>query len=664
MSGFPLIRTAIVRITITSLMLFASIGSTAFANANPALSISEQEKQLLTEIRRNVFGGARLDAAFRQATISDQEPPIFPYDIENRGLIIWELDPTQVNAFSNSVGIVPPFTVIDASPIVINEEQTTASRFAAFLEEKGLRHLQQLLFAKKFYVIADIGVTSRGEQGNKIDFKTFVQLPGSDQPYLYRFASYKATPGTDLLQLANLNPALIDISATPQQWSGSLMSNEGTLTWSVPLKTKRDNTQKISPRRHFSQWYLEASEKVFAPLGSASRYYYDGSSVSARFVDTPPNSGEVAHSFIWGQFVRGTANTFVLSGKSEFLVQPVTSPILVSAGGVGVCSQATQSNNSSELFTQLIGCVLEGQPPQQIFATLFSLSQSQPWVLPAQELPTLYYALLDIYQGLGILSGTEKPKLFFSLLSSPKTLFINFEIPANQVRAFESTFLPEQFKLAKIRFYPEQRKAVYALSLNVYQSVGQNINGYRAEWSTYVINPAEDDPKPRFSVLEAQTNIGGFDPIIALERYVPGMDFSDPATLVQLIEPPSDLFTYTESPSDGIQVHVRDDAEGIELEIDIHYPPESKMLKTNPTTQWMEANDFVYWGKIADVLKYDRQVMFAELLVFNAKASDLISDTTFADYVDPTPLPIIIWNGGQDIALEPWGNLESVVIDE
>ncbi|MGR5245002.1 hypothetical protein ACP3VU_09655 [Vibrio sp. PNB23_22_6] len=656
---------AIVRLTmVVSLVFCTLIGSTTLANTNPALRISLEEKQILTEIRNNVFGGARLDAAFRQATISGQEPPIFPYEINDRGLIIWELAPSQIHAFSSSVGIFPPYQITSVKPVVIDRSPADATRFDTFLEEKGWQRLREILFPKKFYVIADIGLTTRAEQGYKVDLKTFVQLSGSDTTYLYRFASYKATPGTDLLQLSNLTPAQIQLTSLPQQWSGTLLTNEGNLHWTVPLKTKKADRTEINKRLHFSQWYLDASETVLGPMGSVSRYYYDGSSVSAKFVTTKPRSIDIHHDFPWGQFVIGSPQAFVLAETSEFLVQPVTSPAQVLAGGVSACALATQSSNSSELFTHLIGCVLEGQDPQDVFATLFGIAQSQPAVLPAHTLPTLYYALLDIYQGLGILYGIEKPKMFFSLLNAPKTLFINFEIATHRVRAFEKAFIPPSFKLAKMRFYPEQHKAVYAVSLNIYQSVGQNLNGYRAEWSTYVINPEESDPKPRFSVLEAQTNIGGFDPIIALERYLPGMDFSNPATLAQLIEPPSDQFTYTENINDGIQVRLRDSTEGIVLDVDIQYPPASQILKTNPTIEWMEANDFVYWGKVADILKYDQQVMFADLLVFPVKSTDLISDSTFSEYVKPDPLPIIIWNGGQDVALEPWGNLEAVIVDE
>ncbi|WP_459681619.1 hypothetical protein [Vibrio comitans] len=52
--------------------------------------------------------------------------------------------------------------------------------------------------------------------------------------------------------------------------------------------------------------------------------------------------------------------------------------------------------------------------------------------------------------------------------------------------------------------------------------------------------------------------------------------------------------------------------------------------------------------------------MFADIMVFEATDEDVIHDTTFAEYVKPRPLPIIVWLGGQSIALQPWGNLESI----
>ena len=93
----------------------------------------------------------------------------------------------------------------------------------------------------------------------------------------------------------------------------------------------------------------------------------------------------------------------------------------------------------------------------------------------------------------------------------------------------------------------------------------------------------------------------------------------------------------------------------------IAYPDQNDILHTRPLKRWMEANDFVYWGEAADILKYDSNVMFADLIVFEAGPDDIIKDTAFSGYINPEPLPIILWNGIQDIALEPWGNVQDII---
>ena len=253
------------------------------------------------------------------------------------------------------------------------------------------------------------------------------------------------------------------------------------------------------------------------------------------------------------------------------------------------------------------------------FTTLFSKQSS----LDPTKIPTLYYALQDLYQGLNIYAGTEQPKLFFTLKPNPKTIFINFEIRDDQVEAFKAQYLPKHFELAKIRFYPEQRRSVYAISLNIYESVGQNLDSFRAEWSTYVINPNEENPKPRFSVIEAQTTAGGFDPLIALERFThaaPPINLADPTELIRLIEEPNTQFSYRFDKTNGIEVSIMNNNGVDEVDIQIAYPPAHRQLYTKPLKSWMEANDFVYWGEVADILKYDEQVMFADLMVFQNQA--------------------------------------------
>ena len=633
------------------------IASTAFSilvSSIGALALTSEEKQILTDIRNNIFGGSRLAAAFQQTTISGAEPPIFPLEVEDRGLLVWKIHEEYAQSFAREIGLSPPFTLSKVSPLTVRGSQATAGKVRRFLEERGLDRLIEDLYPEHYYVIADIGVTRRAETGAKLEFKTFVQLPNDTTPRLYRFSSYKAVPGVELLQLASNTPAALNVAAEPNLWSGNLSTDQGSLSWSVPLRFKSQEQYGRSPDLRFSEAFLDAGESVFGPMGVAANYYYDGSSVSGGFLPVESRKVQVENTFSWSQYLSTDVETWILDTITEYLVQPNTSPVQVTTGGPGACG--APAADSSQLFSNLVGCALTGLSPELVFEQLFASAGT----VPPQEISTLYYGLLDVYQGLGIFQGTERPKLFFSLLEDPKTIFINFEIPEAKVRSFEETFLPGHFKLAKIRFYPEQRRALYAVSLNVYQSSGQNISGFRAEWSTYVINPAEEDPKPRFSVLEAQTNIGGFDAVTALERYTPDLDLTSPEGLQQLIEPPSDVFDYSANELDGIQLEVRDFEEQIEVDVSIAFPSPSRLLRTAPTTDWMEANDFVYWGEVADILKYDSKVMFAELLVFEALSSDYIRDTTFKGFVKPDPLPVIVWNGPQDIALEPWGNLDGI----
>ncbi len=615
-----------------------------------ASALPPEDKAILTAIRSSVFGGSRLAAAFEQTTISGAEPPIFPLEVDDRGVVVWRVDEEDAELFAAEIGLPPSFSLAETGPLTTRGSQVFAARLMALLEKLGLGDL----LPKHYYVIADIGVTRRSETGAKVEFKTFVQLPGDSTPRLYRFASFKAVPGVELLELSSAAPADLSLSADSSSWSGELVTTEGELRWSVPIGSKRHSSKGL----RFSESFLDAGERVFGPLGSAARYYYDGSSVSGGFLPAATAEAFVENTFSWSKYVSSPVNTLVLDTATEYLVQPTTSPVQVTTGGPGACG--APAANSSVLFSNLVGCALGGLAPEQVFGQLFQNAGT----LPPQELPTLYYALLDLYQGLSILNGTEPPKLAFSLLDDPQALFINFEIPPHRVAAFEHAFLPETFKLAKMRFYPEQRRSLYAVSLNVYQSAGQNLSGLRAEWSTYVINPAEEDPKPRFSVIEAQTNIGGFDAVGALERYTPDLDLSSPQAILQLIEPPSDFFEYTADVTTGIRIQILDVAEEIEVDVSIAAPKPEKILHTVPTTRWVEANDFVYWGEVADVLKYDSTLMLADMLVFEAQPGDVIKDTTFADFVDPDPLPIILWNGPQDFALEPWGNLDGIVPTE
>ena len=601
------------------LLLFSILA--AFITAGPGAAyenFTQDDIDALLMVRPLLFGGSEIQAALEQSTINGSQPPIFGYNAADRAILSWEIDDGMAAAFAQAIGLPSWMSLAKVSSITKKKWSWKKP-------------------SKSFYMLIDISNTERYVEGTIVEWKTFVTVGGDPVPRLLRFDAQHADPGVDLLDLYADPFGLVEWNVDDYTASGIVSDGNNLLDIKIPLKKKPIfYKEKFNS---FTEEFLTAGERVFSTSGSNSRYYYDGSSVSSRFMPVKNYMVSITNTFPWAAFAGKLDTVAVLADTTEHLVQPIGIPV-------------EPNSFESGLFAQLTGMILGGSPQEDVFALLQQASSSD-------KFPTLYYGVLHLYQALQIFSGQELPKMVFSLKKDPKALFINYEIPPHKVKAFKEAFLPDHFKLAKMRFYPEQKKRVYAVSLNIYEAVGQSVSGYRAEWSTYVINPDEENPRPRFSVIEAQTTSLGLDPLIALEAIKSGQ--FDPNNLLTLLEAPADFFEYSLDEINGINVSLLDIAENIEVDVSIAYPDASDILHTRPLKRWMEANDFVYWGEAADLLKYDGNVMYADLLVFKAGPHDTIIDTAFADYVNPKPLPIILWNGIQDIALEPWGNIQDIV---
>jgi len=612
-------------------------------SAASQFGISAEKKRTLQTIRNALFGGSLINAALQQTTISGEEPPVFALDLQDRAILVWRIRAERAAEFSREIGLRNPLALSRAALPGIADRATPGEQ-------------------DHFYLLADFGMTARGEQGAKVEWKTFINQGSDATPRLYRFSEATAIPGLDLLNPRNVFASELQLTRTTERLHAQLSNPSASLELAVPLGNP-GATEKL----FLSQQFLTAGEQTLGTNGLQSNYYYDASSVSATFTSITPEQVQVTSNVPWLAYTEGLEQVLVADQVTEYLVQPRNETF--AANPETQCIAGPESATSgSELFSCLVAQVLAGQAPPAVYSSLYTAGDNLG--LSQSGLATLHYAIADLYQGLTIYAGAEPPKLFFALKPEPKAIFINFEIPEDRAEAFKQAFLPESFELAKMRFFPEQCEAVYAVSLNVYEATGQNLDSFRAEWSTYIINPAEEDPQPRFSVLEAQSSASGLDPVIALELFRdwqarnPGQtfDFLDPDSLIQLIEEPNEDFSYSIDNNGSIRISLNDSDEGIAVDVDIAYPDQSRVLTTRPLISWMEANDFVYWEEVADILKYDSNVMFAELLVFEAQPSDTILDTAFEDYVNPDPLPIILWNGPQNIALEPWGNLNDIPV--
>ena len=598
------------------------------------VDFTEKDVDALLSIRPLMFGGVQILAGIQQSTINGAQPPIFGYNAADRTIISWKIKDEMAESFAQAIGLPPGMSLSKASPITTKYQDCRKKKF-------NNRHHR-----KNYYMMVDIANTERFVEGTKVEWKTFVTVGADPVPRILRFDSQNSNPGVDLLDVSAPGFDIVEWGIEENIVSGLITNGAHTLDISIPLECSNSpesaQGESILKKQHrFTEAFLTASEHVYSPLGSHSRYFYDGSSVSAKILTVNKRDVSITNTFPWAAFVDDLDSVTILPEKTKHLVQPIGVPV-------------QRGSYESRLFRRLLVMILFNVNQEYVFKRLEKAKESEKYL-------TLYYGLLDFYQALQIYAGQELPKMVFSLKKRPMAVFINFEIPEENIGAFKNAFLPSHFELAKIRFYPEQKKAVYAVSLNVYEAVGPNISGYRAEWSTYVINPNEDNPKPRFSVLEAQSTALGFDPLIVLEKIENGeFDIDDLRTL---LEDPADIFEYSLDKKNGLSISLFDFDEEIEVDVSIPYPDRKNILRTHPLKRWMEANDFVYWGEAADVIKYDSNVMFAKLIVFEAGSDATINDTTFSKYVDPKPLPIIFWNGVQDIALEPWGNVQDIILN-
>ena len=106
-------------------------------------------------------------------------------------------------------------------------------------------------------------------------------------------------------------------------------------------------------------------------------------------------------------------------------------------------------------------------------------------------------------------SGADPWKNFF-VDDYPPSIFINYEIPEDQLAAFSAAVVPNGYQMEKISILEGEPEAYY-LVLNIYTALGL-APGVRYEWSVFL----EDQlipGKPRFMVIEALAAGLTIDPV-------------------------------------------------------------------------------------------------------------------------------------------------------
>jgi len=296
--------------------------------------------------------------------------------------------------------------------------------------------------------------------------------------------------------------------------------------------------------------------------------------------------------------------------------------------------------------------LLFSEPLEFAFTPYFNLSD------PALGLPYDYtYALRQFSNytfgafsyghAFLVLQGLEEPLLRFDISTDRvPSIFINFSIPNEKAKAFESALrLPANLKLAKGKATTRQ-PARYLLSLNIYESpdilTGERV--YRAEWSTYVKD--RNDPGADgyfFMVVDVDSNGASLNP-------------------VDLFTPPT-AFDYRLQ-NGRITADIKRTAGDGSVE-DKFYVDFAMPAAGAPVVplheQWVLANDRVYWGNgVYDLLFYNGSLLEADVVEADPRSLVIRDHTPWASFVDATPAQVLVFRKPLQFVLHPWYNVEEL----
>ncbi|MEE4143387.1 MAG: hypothetical protein V2I26_01185, partial [Halieaceae bacterium] len=193
-------------------------------------------------------------------------------------------------------------------------------------------------------------------------------------------------------------------------------------------------------------------------------------------------------------------------------------------------------------------------------------------------LKRVMYSQLAMRDAFMILIGRERPNLRFTVLADPPSVYFNFPIKKEMAQEFSDYVnLAEGFSLAPIQCLADDEPTLM-LTLNIYEVSGL-VRGPRAEWSTYV---ADNDGKPRYMVVEARAAAGSMDPVNIFTR---------PDRVEHRV-------------TAGCLVSTVAAGEGSLFESSV--PLDKAYPLVRPASQWIEANDYIYWRNgVCDRTYYD-----------------------------------------------------------
>jgi hypothetical protein len=425
--------------------------------------------------------------------------------------------------------------------------------------------------------------------------------------------------------------------------------------WSTYVRRAGD------PKPRFMVLQVQSSEDTADPMSPGFinpatyvEYTLGGGSIVAATHDfradlrlpVPGNVDPEQASYDWAQandylyYANGVADTALYNG------------MLTDAALVPIDARSSSINNASMwagfVSAQPSHIVYFSKPLEFAFTPYFNLDDPTLKLDPAyvgalQQFKSFTFGAFSYGHAFLVLQGLEEPLLRFDVRADDvPSVFINFNIPRDNVKALEAYLdLPDGIKLAQSKMTPRQ-PARYLLTLNVYESpdalTGQP--AFRAEWSVYVKDRNDPSAKgPYLMVVDVDSSSASLDPY-------------------NLFTPPTG-FSYANS--DGRlegTIQYLDTSEKFSFAFGMP-PADAPSIKLHEP--WILANDRVYWRNgVYDVLFYNGLLLDADVAEVDPRSVVIDDRTIWSGFVDPTPTQVLVFRNPLQFVLHPWYNVEEL----
>jgi hypothetical protein len=571
-------------LALSSVLCLAAAGPVSAASPSELVAIKNQNFGGLELIRAcNILPGDQIDFGIDLAAICSTLPEVPPQE-------------PLVNLLTHDM-LYFNYEIPAANVPALEGVLQSSYGFA----DKGFR-LAPIALLKdsepKYYMSLNFySVVIAGVVNYRSEWSTYVRRAGDPKPRFMVLQVQSSEDTADPMSPGFVNPATY-VEYTPGGGSIVAATHDFRADLQLPVPGSANPAQ-------VSYAWAEANDYLYYANGVADTALYNGMLIDAALVSINPGTASINNASIWAGFVSAQPSHIVyFSTPLEFAFTP---------------------------YFNLDDPTLKLDPA---------------YVGALQQFKSFTFGAFSYGHAFLVLQGLEEPILRFDVLANDvPSIFINFNIPREKVKALEAYLdLPDGIKLAQSKMTPRQ-PARYLLTLNIYQSpdalTGQP--AFRAEWSVYVKDRSDPSAKgPYLMVVDVDSSSPSLDPY-------------------NLFTPPTG-FAYTNVAGrlEGT-IQYLDTTEKFSFAFGM---PPANAPSVRLHEPWILANDRIYWRNgIYDMLFYNGLLLDADVAEVEPRSVVIADRTVWSEFIDPTPTQVLVFRNPLQFVLHPWYNVEELAAE-